>query len=43
MRRFRVFSTPQIYWHVLKKRLKDNGNEIVTNVVDCLYRHIVFD
>ena len=34
MRRFRVFSVPQIYWHVLKKRLKDKGNVIVTNCND---------
>ena len=24
-------SNPQVYWRVLKKRLKDEGNEIVTN------------
>ncbi len=24
-------SNPQVYWRVLKKRLKDEGNETVTN------------
>ena len=27
----KIFNNPQTYWRVLKKRLKDEGNETVTN------------